>query len=289
MVKHTDTPERVSETSPEAQKLLKELRRLHGALAHDAEPRGVKSLLMVARVIEGMDLASWQRLCAETLLEGWCAVELDPEGESGLTCRLTHLADETVLTDNTDALTGALNAAPLLRQLEMEVNRAHRGRSELSLVSFALDNIGDILRTHGQNGLHQAGLELIRCIRMGTQPCDSLGRLGPGQYVLILPGAGAFKAQAMTERISKIYATTPLRCDHETFHARFSAGIASGTGSTLTAESLLEQAVAALKSVQHSGGGSVRVCRRPEHPLSERKTLVHSDEKRFLFSGGEES
>ncbi len=289
MARHVDIPEDLPGISPEARKLLQELRQLHRALGHNAEPRGAKPLLLVARVIEGMDLETWRRLSSEMLREGWCAVELDPEGESGLCCRLNHLADETVLTGTTDALTGALNAAPFLRQLEMEVHRAHRGRSELSLVSFALDGMSDILRIHGQDGLHQAGLELIRCIRMGTQPCDSLGRLGPGQYVLILPGAGAFKAQAMTERIAKIYTATPVRRDRETFHARFSAGIASGTGSTLTAESLWEQAVTALKSVQHSGGGSVRVCRRPEHPLSERKTLVHSDEKRFLFSGGEDS
>lgn len=284
MARHVDAPGGV----PDLGELKHELQQLRRALQGRPETRGTNSTLAVARFVEGLDLPAWRRLAAEMSLDGWYALELAPDGDYGVTRHVNRLADETVRTDNTDALTKALMAAPFLRQLEMEVNRSHRGRSELSLVSFALDRLEEIARDYGQEGIQLAGLELIRCIRRDTLSCDSLGRLGPGQYVLILPGAGAFKAQAMTERIAKIYAATPLHCGVQTFHARFSAGIASGAGSTLTAESLLEQAVTALKGVQHSGGGTVRVCRRPEHPLSERKTLVHSDEKRFLFSGGEE-
>jgi hypothetical protein len=120
--------------------------------------------------------------------------------------------------------------------------------------------------------------ELIRCIEPHTSPCDSLGLLPEMRYALVLPGAGVFSAQ-------NIAASIVQRCEH--------AGIACTVGiagaelpENACAETLLQQAVVALRRNREQGG-AISVHREQADTQALHKTLVHSHEKRFLFSGGE--
>jgi hypothetical protein len=98
------------------------------------------------------------------------------------------------------------------------------------------------------------------------------------RYALVLPGAGAFKAQNMTESIVQDIENSGFTCK---------AGIASTESPENTcAETLLQQALAALRQIREQDG-RISVYREQAENLSLRKTLVHSHEKRFLFSGGE--
>ena len=116
---------------------------------------------------------------------------------------------------------------------------------------------------------------LLKALHARMLSCDSLIRLDAASCALLLPGAGAFKAQALMEETLK--AAPGL--------AR-AVGIAACTGDTSRTAALPQQAEQALQEALKAGT-PVRVYRPSAHPLSERKTLVHSDEKRFLFSGGE--
>jgi hypothetical protein len=98
------------------------------------------------------------------------------------------------------------------------------------------------------------------------------------RYALVLPGAGVFKAQNMAESILQ---------DFENAGGNCAAGIASAESpENACAETLLQQALAALRDIREREG-RISVYRAQAENLSLRKTLVHSHEKRFLFSGGE--
>jgi len=164
-----------------------------------------------------------------------------------------------------------LTGSDFRHELEMESLRARRGRCPLSLVLFA----PTFLDAHGREADAE---ELLRCIELHASPCDSLGLLSEMRYALVLPGAGVFRAQTLAENILQSFAHTGRTC---------TAGIAGTEGpENICAEILLQQADAALHHIPEQSG-AIRVYREQTEALSLRKTLVHSHEKRFLFSGGE--
>jgi len=157
------------------------------------------------------------------------------------------------------------------RELEKESLRAKRGRCPLSLALFA-PKCQDTRSSKETNAR-----ELLRCIESHASPCDALGLLPEMLYALVLPGAGVFTARNMTESILQDFENSGGAC---------AAGIASAEPpENACAETLLQQALAALRHIREQDG-RISVYREQAENLSLRKTLVHSHEKRFLFSGG---
>lgn len=247
--------------------LLQELELLRRGMADSLPPTGngqsaqaETPLLVVARLVHGVARDQWERLRASMPAHGWCALEVC-QRQTRLCA--PHLADcETC----DDPLTGALLAAPLMRQLHREAVRARRGHSQLALAVFTLEQDAD-----------QGLIPLAELIRRYMQDCDSLGLLDSQRLVLVLPGAGLFKAQALLEEMLAAVAAESL--------PPCTAGIAGGHPDD-DGTSLLQQAVQALSEAQRQHC-CLRVYREASDPLAERKTLVRSDEKRFLFSGGD--
>jgi hypothetical protein len=156
-------------------------------------------------------------------------------------------------------------------ELEKESLRAERGRCPLSLVFFA-----PIFQDAKRKEVDAR--ELLRCIEFHASPCDSLGLLPEMRYALVLPGAGVFCAQNIAESILQRFANLGHSC---------TAGIASAEfPEKVCAEKLLQQAIAALRQIRDQNA-KISIYRNQAEALSFRKTLVHSHEKRFLFSGGE--
>lgn len=171
------------------------------------------------------------------------------------------------MSAHADSFLIPLDAAAFRLELEAESVRAGRGRCPLSLVLLMLTD-----------SAAPAGIEaLLRCLKAASSPCDTLGLLSETLYALILPGVGTFKAQSVTEGI--------LRNMEEAGHA-CAAGIAGTEGDeNASAEKLEREAHAAVRRGGKQPGKAV-VYREAPEALSIRKTLVHSHEKRFLFSGG---
>lgn len=234
---------------------------LHAGSTENAEGQsGAPPLLAVAKLVHGVARDQWERLRETIPGDGWCALELCPR-ETRLCA--PHLADCEACDD---PLTGALLAAPLLRQLHKETVRARRGHSQMALVVFSLE----------ENEDEDMAL-LATLIRRHIQECDSLGLLDRQRLALVLPGAGLFKAQALLEEMLTAISNESL--------PRCTAGIAGGHPSD-DGTTLLQQAVTALREAREQCC-TLRVYRETSDPLTERKTLVRSDEKRFLFSGGD--
>lgn len=184
-----------------------------------------------------------------------------------------------------DPSTGTLRSGAFLQQLETEIHRIRRGRAELSLVCFSLHAQEDIVAQHGAQALQMARQALALCLKEYLLPCDCIGCVSTGHSALLLPGAGAFKAQAQVEKILKECAAQGLRTQCGAFIPHFFAGIACASGTTVQAQNLVQEALTALDTATHSS--TFCVVFRETGSGSLYQTLVHSNEKRFLFSGGQ--
>jgi two-component system cell cycle response regulator len=107
----------------------------------------------------------------------------------------------------TDALTRLLNRRALLDRLSVEVDRARRFKSQLSLLMVDLDHFKSVNDQHG----HLVGDDILR--QMGTllsgavRTIDVVARYGGEEFVMILPetsteGAAVF-GERLRERVSE--------------------------------------------------------------------------------------
>jgi diguanylate cyclase (GGDEF)-like protein len=106
---------------------------------------------------------------------------------------------------HTDALTGLANARTVRRVLELEVARAQRQGSEVSVAVFDVDDFkrlnADSGSRAGDRVLRQVATILAESVRL----VDTIGRVGADEFVLVAPGsAGVTVARRVIERIAKL-------------------------------------------------------------------------------------
>ncbi len=102
---------------------------------------------------------------------------------------------------HTDPLTGLANERTVGRILELELARAARQGSEVSLAMFDVDDFQATNREGGPEAgddvLRQVAAVLAETVRL----VDTVGRIGGDEFVLVAPGsAGMLVAQRIVER-----------------------------------------------------------------------------------------
>lgn len=152
---------------------------------------------------------------------------------------------------HTDPLTGLANERTVGRILELEMARAGRQGSELSLTMFDVD---DFRATNDQGG-HVAGDEVLRQVAAvlaeSVRLVDTVGRIGGDEFVLVAPGAaGGMVARRILDGIAALPAVAGRGVSVSAGVARFPA---DGTDS----ESLIAAATDALTRAKGAGAGSV--------------------------------
>ncbi|MEG6507023.1 GGDEF domain-containing protein [Nitratidesulfovibrio sp. 1201_IL3209] len=277
--------------------LLGELDALRRALAEEAARHAAPTgeglsadgpLLAVARLFPGMTRHRWLALAEEHGLRQWFAIDLDKSSNFNLR-ELQKAVEELAHQRDHDPLTGLMNRRAFLRQVELELQRVHRGGAEICLAMVDLDDFKRVNDTWG----HACGDLVLRrmadLLRDATRAYDVAARIGGEEFVLLLPGASPMRAQALLERLLQEMRDEDFTCRDATFRVTFSAGIAGCRGATVCrAEELLDRADKALYEAKASGKARVRVHRLPGVPDYDRSTMVQSDEKQFLFSGNDE-
>ena len=152
---------------------------------------------------------------------------------------------------HTDPLTGLANERTVARILELELARAGRQGSELSLAMFDVDDF----RATNEQGGHAAGDAVLRQVAAvlaeSVRLVDTVGRIGGDEFVLVAPGsAGAMVARRVLEGIAALPAVAGRTVSVSAGVARFPV---DGTDS----ESLIEAATGALGRAKTKGAGSV--------------------------------
>lgn len=147
---------------------------------------------------------------------------------------------------HTDPLTGLSNLRTLNRILELELARAKRQGTEVSVALFDVDGFTALNRTAG----HKTGDQVLRLVAAvlaeTVRLVDTVARTGGDEFVVVAPGsAGMAVARRVLEGIGKLEAI-------EGHPVSVSAGVARFPQDGAAADELLAAARAAL-----GGGGDV--------------------------------
>jgi diguanylate cyclase (GGDEF)-like protein len=152
---------------------------------------------------------------------------------------------------HTDPLTGLANERTVARILELELARAGRQGSEVSLAMFDVD---DFQATNKMGG-HEAGDDVLRRVAAvlaeSVRLVDTVGRIGGDEFVLVAPGsAGMTVAHRVLEGITGLPAIAgrPITV---------SAGVARFPVDGADADSLIAAASEALARARENGRGRV--------------------------------
>jgi diguanylate cyclase (GGDEF)-like protein len=127
------------------------------------------------------------------LLAGTRIVELEDRllaVQEKLSHRATH-----------DDLTGIWNRAAILSNLSVEIQRARRQKTPLTLILADLDRFKLVNDTHG----HQVGDVVLRNVAQtmakSVRIYDAIGRYGGEEFLVVAPGCDRPTAQALADRL----------------------------------------------------------------------------------------
>jgi diguanylate cyclase (GGDEF)-like protein len=152
----------------------------------------------------------------------------------------------------TDDLTKLFNTRYLDRTLEIEINRANRHRTSLSLIFMDVDHFKTINDNYGHligsKLLVEMGQLLIKCLRT----IDIVARYGGDEFVIVLPQTIPGSAVLIAERIRKAMEHNVfLKKDGYSLKLTASFGVASYPESAKSKEDLLRLADEAMYRVKH--------------------------------------
>lgn len=158
---------------------------------------------------------------------------------------------------HTDPLTGLANERTVARILELELARAGRQGSEVSLALFDID---DFRAANAADG-HEVGDDILRRVAAvlaeSVRLVDTVGRIGGDEFVLVAPGsAGAVVARRVQDGIAALPAVAGRIVS-------VSAGVARFPTDGADSETLIAAATAALDQAKAAGAGSVAESEAP--------------------------
>jgi len=228
--------------------------------ASDARPLGppTGSLLSLPVMHQGrlLGVLNLQRSAPEAFAAEEVELLAAVADQAAMAIQNARLHAETVALSITDALTGLANRRHLFRQLEQEVARAARFRTQVSVVMMDLDHFKDLNDASG----HLAGDAVLRqvaeVLRGQVRRVDVVARYGGEEFCLVLPQVAKSDAVDVAEKLRRSIAEQPFGA-WPAGRITASAGVAHLPGDATTLEGLLEAADAALYSSKHRGRNRV--------------------------------
>lgn len=141
---------------------------------------------------------------------------------------------------HSDPLTGLSNARTVNRVLELEVMRATRQGTEVSVAVFDIEGFGATNAAIGTRGGDRILREVAAVLAESVRLVDTIARTGGDEFVLVAPGsAGVTVARRVMDGIAKLDAIDGHRI-------ALSAGVARFPADADDVDSLLDAARAAL-------------------------------------------
>jgi len=152
---------------------------------------------------------------------------------------------------HSDPLTGLANDRTVARVLELELARAGRQGSQVSLAMFDIDDF----QATNRDGGHAAGDDVLRRVAAvlaeSVRLVDTVGRVGGDEFVLIAPGSAGL---TVVNRVMAGIAALPAVAGRE---VTISAGIARFPADGADSESLIASAMDALARARDGAPGSI--------------------------------
>jgi diguanylate cyclase (GGDEF)-like protein len=110
-----------------------------------------------------------------------------------------------------DGLTGLLNHATLVSELENAVDYSRRHGEPLAFVLFELENFRRMSERLGPRVGDEILLHIAGVFRSNVRASDVIGRLGADAFGMLLRGASATGVAVMTEKLHRLLGEQPAR------------------------------------------------------------------------------
>ncbi|MEO8208555.1 MAG: GGDEF domain-containing protein [Chloroflexota bacterium] len=207
------------------------------------EPLGALSVSRPAPWSVGGDDASMLAACADLI-----AMVVD---RARLTSAANEQADWQERMAHTDALTGLANSRTLARVLELEIARAGRQGTDLSVALFDVDGLAGTNASHGTAAGDDTLRELASTLAESIRLVDTVARWGGDEFIVVAPGsAGMTVAQRVLNSLA-------ARASGGGRAISVSVGIARFPKDGASSDELVEAAALALRSAKAKGPGAV--------------------------------
>jgi diguanylate cyclase (GGDEF)-like protein len=167
---------------------------------------------------------------------------------------VANMVGELTERAHVDSLTGALNRRGLEERAALELARARREATPVSMLAIDIDHFKSLNDGYG----HSTGDDVLRFVAASvtrvTRAVDAVARLGGDEFVVILPGATVDDAAVIAGRLRDAVlggsngAIPPVT---------LSIGVASAQASSTTLEGVWHAADLAMYEAKRAGGNGV--------------------------------
>lgn len=158
----------------------------------------------------------------------------------------------------TDDLTKLFNTRYLNRTIEIEIQRASRYNSSLSLVFMDIDHFKRINDTYGHIIGSKVLVEMGQLLLRNLRTVDIVARYGGDEFVIVLPQTSPKAAAQIAERMRKaVEQNTFLKKEGYALKMTASFGVASYPGSANSKEELIKLADEAMYRVKYQTRNAV--------------------------------
>ncbi len=152
---------------------------------------------------------------------------------------------------HTDALTGLANARTLARVLELEVARAGRQGTDLSVALFDVDNLAGVNAAGGPAAGDDILREVAATLSESVRLVDTVARWGGDEFLVVAPGSAGM---TVAQRVIDALAARPASKGRS---ITVSAGVARFPADGASSDQLIAAAEAALRAAKASGPGEL--------------------------------
>ncbi len=152
---------------------------------------------------------------------------------------------------HTDALTGLANARTLARVLELEVARAGRQGTDLSVALFDVDNLAGANAAGGPAAGDDILREVAATLSESVRLVDTVARWGGDEFLVVAPGSAGM---TVAQRVIDALAARPTP---KGGRITVSAGVARFPADGATSDQLVAAAETALRAAKASGPGEL--------------------------------
>ncbi len=152
---------------------------------------------------------------------------------------------------NSDMLTGLANARTLTRVMDLEIARAARQGSEVTIALFDVDALTGFNDANGRAAGDDVLREVAAIIGESVRFVDTVARWGGDEFMIVAPGA---KGTTVARRIVESVAARQMGDERR---ATVSAGIARFPVDGTEGDELVRAATAALQAARAAGPGTL--------------------------------
>lgn len=157
-----------------------------------------------------------------------------------------------------DSLTNLLNHTKSKEHLDIELARATRNQTPLTVAMLDIDHFKNVNDSYGHPVGDRVIKSLVLLLRQRLRKTDIIGRYGGEEFLVVMGATDANTACAVLNSIREDFSRIQHDSDKGEFHVTFSAGVAECSG-LRTATELTRAADEALYAAKHAGRNRIMV------------------------------